>query len=129
MFWFGLALIAAGVLQWLATMAWFRREHGSGFDMTNASAFDLRWLKGAFLLGVGVGISAQSWAAGIALAFLGVALSMAVKPILVSWLQAGPAALPPNGDPPHPVGMAGLADAEKRLGADGREPDQDADPG
>jgi hypothetical protein len=99
---------------WVATIVWFRHGPGyGGFDMTTASAFDLKWLWGAILFGVGTGFTTASWAAGIAAMLAGIAATLPVKPLLSKW--------PTRQDSDeeeahgHSKGIAELAVAEKRL--------------
>lgn len=102
MIWLGAALLLAAVL----LLAWpvidFLAEPGYGsFDMTSASAFDLKWLRGSVTAGIALGVLTGSWPVGVASALVTMFSSMLVKPALVGVVRRGVAraADPESGGP------------------------------
>lgn len=81
---FGAASVVVGTGFWVATIRWYFSESGClGFDMTTASAFDLKWSKGAWFLGAGAGMLGHSLPLGLMVGVGGFLSSMLVKPLLV----------------------------------------------
>ncbi len=112
---FGATSIVVGTGFWVATIRWHFSESGSlGFDMTTASAFDLKWSKGAWFLGVGAGMLGHSLPLGIVVGVGGFLSSMLVKPLLVRIVATRVSKLPAtHADDRPPSGFAALKQAER----------------
>ena len=86
--WIGLGVVLAGLISWLWTCLSFLGDPGyGGFDMSNASAFDVKWFRGAALVAVGVGVTTSSLPIGAATLLVAFFSSMLVKPVLVRIVQ------------------------------------------
>ena len=122
MVWIGGVLAVAGLGFWLHTIKWFLDDPGyGGFDMGSASAFDLRWSRGALFLGLGVGLLFQSWAVGVFAALLGFLGSFCIKPPLGRLVRRRIRESPPGEAAARPrSGFASYLEAEKELSS-GRE--------
>lgn len=86
--WVGPAVVAAGLLSWLWTCVSFLGDPGyGGFDMSSASAFDVKWFRGAALVAMGVGVTTSSLPIGAASFLVAFFSSMLVKPVLQSLVR------------------------------------------
>lgn len=120
---FGAASVVVGTVLWVVTIRWYFSESGClGFDMTTASAFDLKWSKGAWFLGAGAGMLGHSLPLGLMVGVGGFLSSMLVKPLLVRIVAArmSDSASTPDADE-APSGLAALkrveSEAESRRSA------------
>ncbi len=111
----GLGSVLVGAFLWVATIKSFFDNPGYGaFDMTTASAFDLRWSKGALFLAVGVGMLAHSLIVGATVGVGGFLCSMLVKPVLQKIVAARIVrSSAPGNDAQPPSGFAALGQAER----------------
>ncbi len=86
--WIGLGVVLAGVISWLWTCLSFLADPGyGGFDMSSASAFDVKWFRGAALVAIGVGVTTSSLPIGAASFLVAFFSSMLVKPVLQSLVR------------------------------------------
>ena len=82
--WTGVIVVGAALGIWLHTIWWYWREPGhGGFDMTIASEFDVRWSRGAIMMGLGAGMIAESWPFGVGTFVVSFFMTMVVKTILI----------------------------------------------
>jgi hypothetical protein len=98
--WVGAIGLVAAVVLLAYPIVDFLADPGYGsFDMTSASAFDLKWLRGSVALGFGLGVVAGSLAVGVAAAIVTMFSSMLVKPVLVRAVaKRNPRKTPPLND-------------------------------
>ncbi len=81
--WIGLGVVLAGLISWLWTCLSFLADPGyGGFDMSSASAFDVKWFRGAALVAIGVGVTTSSLPIGAASFLVAFFSSMLMKPVL-----------------------------------------------
>ena len=86
--WIGLGVVLAGAVSWLWTCRSFLGDPGyGGFDMSNASEFDVKWFRGAALVAIGVGVTTSSFTIGAATLLVAFFSSMLAKPVLQSMVR------------------------------------------
>ena len=98
MIWLALFAALVALIAWGQAIRQFLAD-GMLFDMTNASAFDRRWLNGALAAGFAVGLGSGAWAYGVGVAIVAFFASMLIKPQLEKLVLRRREQAPP-GEPP-----------------------------
>ena len=131
MHWIAIGLVLIGGFFWLWTIRSFFENPGYGsFDMTTASAFDLGWLKGALLVGIGAGLLAHSVGIGAVVGIAGFFSSVPLKPVLEKAMARRTKRMSsPSEDDAPPSGFAALDQVERDATKDSEGDIPDHEPG